>query len=75
MAIADNSDKVWYYAKEDGQKYGPYTDEELIKLIRNGILSENDLDEQAVKETIDATGYTFLSLSSEEYKKKGLFGF
>ncbi|MBQ7991491.1 MAG: heavy-metal-associated domain-containing protein [Solobacterium sp.] len=39
------------------------------------ILSENDLDEQAVKETIDATGYTFLSLSSEEYKKKGLFGF
>ena len=43
MAIADNSDKVWYYAKEDGQKYGPYTDEELIKLIRNGILSENDL--------------------------------
>ena len=43
MAIADNSDKVWYYAKEDGQKYGPYTDEELIKLIRNGILYENDL--------------------------------
>lgn len=43
MAIADNSDKVWYYAKEDGHKYGPYTDEELIKLIRNGILSENDL--------------------------------
>lgn len=43
MAIADNSDKVWYYAKEDGQKYGPYTDEELIKLIRNGLLSENDL--------------------------------
>lgn len=39
------------------------------------ILSESDLDEQAVKETIDATGYTFLSLSSEEYKKKGLFGF
>lgn len=39
------------------------------------ILSENDLDEHAVKETIDATGYTFLSLSSEEYKKKGLFGF
>ncbi len=43
MGTADNSDKVWYYAKEDGQKYGPYTDEELIKLIRNGILSENDL--------------------------------
>ena len=39
------------------------------------ILSEEDLDEQAVKETIDATGYTFLSVSSEEYKKKGLFGF
>ncbi len=43
MGAADNSDKVWYYAKDDGQKYGPYTDEELIKLIRNGILNENDL--------------------------------
>ena len=39
------------------------------------ILSESDLDEQTVRETIDATGYTFLSYSSEEYKKKGLFGF
>ena len=39
------------------------------------ILSESDLDEKSVRETIDATGYTFLSYSSEEYKKKGLFGF
>jgi copper chaperone CopZ len=39
------------------------------------ILSEEELDEQSVKETIDATGYTFLSFSSEEYRKKGLFGF
>ena len=39
------------------------------------ILSESDLDEQTVRETIDATGYTFLSYASEEYKKKGLFGF
>lgn len=34
------------------------------------ILSESDLDEQTVRETIDATGYTFLSYASEEYKKK-----
>ena len=39
------------------------------------ILSESDLDEQTVRETIDATGYTVLSYASEEYKKKGLFGF
>jgi copper chaperone CopZ len=39
------------------------------------ILSEEPLDEEAVRKTIDETGYTFLSLSTEEYKKKGLFGF
>lgn len=35
-------DKVWYYTKGDGNKYGPYTDEELVKLIRQEILVEDD---------------------------------
>lgn len=35
-------DKVWYYTKGDGNKYGPYTDEELVKLIRQEILMEDD---------------------------------
>jgi copper chaperone CopZ len=39
------------------------------------ILSEEPLDEEAVRKTIDETGYTFLSFTAEEYKKKGLFGF
>lgn len=39
------------------------------------ILSEEPLDEADVRKTIDETGYTFLSFSSEDYKKKGLFGF
>ncbi len=35
-------DKIWYYTHGDGQKYGPYTDEDLIKLIRQGILEGED---------------------------------
>ena len=37
-------------------------------------LSENALDENALKNVISDTGYTFVSVSSEEYKKHGLFG-
>lgn len=38
-------------------------------------LSEEAPDEQAIKDVIAATGYDFISVSSEEYKKKGLFSF
>lgn len=51
--------KIWYYTRGDGQKYGPYTDEDLIKLIRQGILEgedyiwTTDLDEWVqIKDTI-----------------------
>ena len=37
-------------------------------------LYENDIDEEALKKAITDAGYTFVSLSSEEYKKRGLFG-
>ncbi len=37
-------------------------------------LSESGIDEEKLKKAIAATGYTFLSVSSEEYKKRGLFG-
>lgn len=36
-------DKIWYYAKQDGSKFGPYTDDEMIRLISNGVLEEDDL--------------------------------
>lgn len=39
------------------------------------VLSEEELNEAALKKAVEDTGYTFLSVSSEEYKKKGLFGF
>ena len=52
-------DKIWYYTRGDGQKYGPYTDEDLIKLIRQRILEgedyiwTTDLDEWVqIKDTI-----------------------
>ncbi|MCI6704717.1 MAG: DUF4339 domain-containing protein [Bulleidia sp.] len=52
-------DKIWYYTRGDGQRYGPYTDEDLIKLIRQGILEgedyiwTTDLDEWVqIKDTI-----------------------
>lgn len=38
------------------------------------ILTEKDLDEKKLKETIDKTGYQLLSISKSPYeKKKGLF--
>ena len=37
-------------------------------------LSENDIDEEALKKAIAETGYTLVSVTSEEYKKRGLFG-
>lgn len=39
-----------------------------------GFLSEDGIDEEALKKAISDTGYTFVSVSSEEYKKRGLFG-
>ena len=40
------------------------------------ILTEEDLDENKLKETIDKTGYQLISVSKSPYeKKKGLFSF
>ncbi len=36
-------ERTWYYAKPTGDKYGPYTEDDIIKLIQNGILNANDL--------------------------------
>ena len=38
------------------------------------VVSEEPLDEAAVAAAIAETGYEFLSISSEPYTKKGLFG-
>ena len=38
------------------------------------VVSEEPLDEAAVRAAIASTGYDFLSISSEPYVKKGLFG-
>ena len=35
------------------------------------ILSEAPLDEEKIKSTVAATGYTLLSIASEPYEKKG----
>ncbi|MBQ9047219.1 MAG: DUF4339 domain-containing protein [Solobacterium sp.] len=35
-------EQTWYYTKGDGQQNGPYTDEELEKLIRQGIILADD---------------------------------
>ena len=39
------------------------------------ILTEQDLDEQAVRDAVNATGYTVTSFSKEPYEKKGCFPF
>ena len=38
------------------------------------ILSENDIDEGALRLAIGATGYEVKAISREPYEKKGLFG-
>ncbi len=37
------------------------------------IISENALDEEKIKETVKATGYTLKSVESRPYEKKTLF--
>ena len=39
------------------------------------ILAEEPIDETALRAAIDATGYKVLSVESEPYEKKGVFGF
>lgn len=37
------SEKLWFYNKHgEEEKYGPYTDDELVRLIRQEILGEED---------------------------------
>lgn len=36
-------------------------------------ITEDNVDDKMLKEAIDKTGYTCVSVSSEPYKKKGLF--
>ena len=38
------------------------------------IVSEEALDEAALKEAIEKTGYTVGAITAEPYEKKGLFG-
>lgn len=46
-----------------------HTDKESV------IISEEILNEDEVKKAVEDTGYTFISMSSEPYEKKGFFSF
>ncbi len=37
-------------------------------------ITEDNVDDKMLKEAIEKTGYTCVSVSSEPYKKKGIFG-
>lgn len=39
------------------------------------VISEEPLDEEKLRETVKATGYTLDNIASEPYEKKGLFSF
>ena len=39
------------------------------------VISEDKLDEDKLRETVKATGYTLVDIASEPYEKKGLFSF
>lgn len=38
------------------------------------IISEDELDEDVLRSVIEKTGYKVLSVETEDYEKKGLFG-
>lgn len=55
---------------------GAFEVEKVSSSHKNGeteIISENILDEEKIKETVKATGYTLLGIESRPYEKKGLF--
>ena len=35
-------DKIWYYSKGTGENFGPYTEEEISRLLEQRILTEDD---------------------------------
>ncbi len=39
------------------------------------IITENDIDEEKLRQTIEHTGYKVVSVSKLPYEKKGLFSF
>jgi copper chaperone CopZ len=39
------------------------------------ILSEQDIDDNALREAVGKTGYTVTAVTKEPYVKKGIFGF
>lgn len=39
------------------------------------VISPEELDQEALKKVVEATGYQVLSVSTEPYEKKGLFSF
>ena len=39
------------------------------------VISPEELDMEALKKTVEGTGYQVLSVSTEPYEKKGLFSF
>ena len=55
-----------------------FPDAKKVKASRKSgeatFLRETAPEEEAVKKAISDTGYTFVSVSSEEYKTRGLFG-
>lgn len=38
------------------------------------VISKDEIDEVKLREAIEETGYKVISVKTEEYKKKGLFG-
>lgn len=46
-----------------------HTDKESV------VISEEILNEDEVQKAVEDTGYTFISMSSEPYEKKGFFSF
>ena len=42
MTQGNLEDRIWYYAKPDGSKFGPYSEDELIRMLKNGLVTAED---------------------------------
>ena len=43
--------------------------------VETVVISPEELDQEALKKAVEATGYQVLSVSTEPYEKKGFFSF
>jgi len=40
--MSEQEERIWYYATTAGDRFGPYSEEELIRLLQKGLVRAED---------------------------------